>query len=314
MQTQQSIESSSHAAIPIVFTFDNQLVDPAIVCISSLLWSRNQNTNYEIHLLYIDLHEENQTRIRESLKEFTNFTIQFTDCNAHFDFMNASESRGITKTAYLRLLIPRLLRQHERVIYSDVDVIIQQDLSCLLNWSGFEAIYGIRAGDEKGSHDKLYKERIGCDAIDYINSGILVFNNQAIGDDEINQCLALISKGFNFHDQDIINLVFKGKIDASMHPKFAIIPGRYKSMRNEPEKWTSFYTSEQLSLLSLNEGIIHYAGRKPWNTRVDFGEIWWASFLKSSVVDIDKYNHYVNHLAFLPFDKTPLVKLIKRFK
>ncbi len=299
--------------VPIVFSFDDNIVQPAIVCFSSMLLSRKEDTFYQIYVLYISLSEENQDKIKNALIGFKNISISFTNCNDSFKFSEASVSRGITQTAYLRLLIPKLLKEYKKVIYSDVDVIVQQDLSCLLDWKTDKKIYGIRAGDEKNSHDERYKLSIGCDPINYINSGILVLNNEFISDDDINQCLELVHAGYTYQDQDIINIVYKGNIDASMPPKFAIIPGRYKSMLTNPERWQKFYTQEQILDLSLATGIIHYAGRKPWNTRVDLGEIWWANYFKSPIFNSDIYYNYLNRLAFLPFSKEPIVKILKKF-
>lgn len=38
--------------IPIVFAFDNNLILPACVCISSLLMNAKENTFYDIFILY----------------------------------------------------------------------------------------------------------------------------------------------------------------------------------------------------------------------------------------------------------------------
>ena len=55
--------------VPIVFAFDNNLVLPACICISSLLMNAKEDTFYDIFILHsskIDLH-------KGQLDELTNY-------------------------------------------------------------------------------------------------------------------------------------------------------------------------------------------------------------------------------------------------
>lgn len=113
--------------IPIVFAFDNNLILPACVCISSLMMNAEEDTFYDIFIL----HSSNIALKKEELDKlsqyYQNCRIQYRQVDNTFD--SAFEIRGITTSTYYRLLIPDLIPEYDKIIYSDVDVIFRLDLS-----------------------------------------------------------------------------------------------------------------------------------------------------------------------------------------
>ena len=113
--------------IPIVFAFDNNLVLPACVCISSLMMNAKEDTFYDIFIL----HSERVNLEKEQLDKiplyYTNCRVQYRQIDNTFD--SAYEIRGITTATYYRLLIPELIPEYDKIIYSDVDVVFREDLS-----------------------------------------------------------------------------------------------------------------------------------------------------------------------------------------
>ena len=93
--------------VPIVFAFDSNLTFPACVCLSSLLMNANEDTFYEIFILYPQYDNINQEKFNV-LKE------TYQNCNIHFRavddrYASSYEIRGITTPAYFRLSIPELI-------------------------------------------------------------------------------------------------------------------------------------------------------------------------------------------------------------
>ena len=117
--------------VPIVFAFDNNLVLPACICISSLLMNAKEDIFYDIFILHsskVDLHKE---QLDELPNHFKCCRIQYRVVDNTFD--QAFEIRGITAATYYRLLIPELIPEYDKVIYADVDIIFRMDLSELYN-------------------------------------------------------------------------------------------------------------------------------------------------------------------------------------
>ena len=133
--------------IPIVFSFDKNFILPASIAIKSLLEHKSANTEYEIFVLYNGL----DTKVKRKFEEIAKINWididdnRFKDCPVN-DIWNS--------LVYYRLLIPELLPQYNKIIYSDVDVLFKSDLSEVFNqniddyyWAGIIA--------EKNNHETI---------------------------------------------------------------------------------------------------------------------------------------------------------------
>ncbi len=121
---------SSKNVVPIVFSFDDNLVMQAGVCMTSLLHHAKPETFYDIFILHDSEAKFPSSRILEKLfLQFSEFSIQYV--NVGSDFRDAFQIRGITQATYYRLLIPDLIPQYDKIMYHDVDVIFRDDLSSI---------------------------------------------------------------------------------------------------------------------------------------------------------------------------------------
>ena len=167
--------------IPIVFAFDNNLSLPACVCLSSLLTNAHEDTFYDIFIL----HSSNIVLKKEGLNQisqyYKNCRIQYRQVDSTFD--SAFEIRGITTPAYYRLLIPELIPEYDRIIYSDVDVIFRSDLSAIYANTDLTDYYV--AGVNSLSHlvpdyKHYYIEKLHLDPEKIIYSGNLIINSKKV--------------------------------------------------------------------------------------------------------------------------------------
>jgi len=110
--------------IPIVFTFDDNYALPAAVAIKSLVHTGKKGTWYDIYCLYQNLSEQNRQALDQVAK-------------INWIKVDASLFAGVPATAeypvdvYYRLAIHDILPQHDRILYSDVDVLFQGDLTSI---------------------------------------------------------------------------------------------------------------------------------------------------------------------------------------
>lgn len=110
--------------VPIVFAFDNNLILPACVCISSLMMHAREDTFYDIFILHAQKEQLERAELDRIPGFYPNCRIRYRSVGDTFD--GAFEIRGITTPAYYRLLIPELIPEYDKVIYSDVDVISER--------------------------------------------------------------------------------------------------------------------------------------------------------------------------------------------
>ena len=168
--------------IPIVFSFDENLIIGAYVTIKSLIDNANSNTQYHIHVLHKNL---NNFFIEEFKKlDLGIHSMEFVQVGQEY-FKNAPRlNYGLTEAVYYRLLIPIVLPQYDKVIYSDVDVLIQDDLWNLYNTNLDD--YEVMALKTSINEDTEANRNIGkvyfpenTNKYQY-NSGVLIFNSKLI--------------------------------------------------------------------------------------------------------------------------------------
>ena len=172
--------------IPIVFAFDNNLVFPASVCLSSLMINSQQDTFYDIFILHSEKDNLEKKFLNKIPELYKNCRLHYRQVDNTFD--SAFEVRGITTPAYYRLLIPELIPEYDIVIYSDVDVIFRNDLSEVYLNTDMDEFYV--AGVDSLAHlildlKNYYEEERGLDSKGNIYSGNLIINSKKIREDGI---------------------------------------------------------------------------------------------------------------------------------
>lgn len=295
--------------IPIAFAFDNNLVMPACVCLSSLMTNAKPDTFYDIFIL----HSEKEGLCKEELDKlpthYPNCRIQYRTVGDLFD--NAFEIRGITTPAYYRLLIPELIPEYDQVIYSDVDVIFRNDLSEIYHNIDLSDSYlgGVDSLSDLQPHLCEYYNKLGITAKGIIYSGNLIINSKKLKEDGIVARFKELSQNnYIYQDMDVVNLVCRGKIkympmefclttylnDYAVHNKSVLSP-----------HWNDAQTEN-----AMTRGIVHYNGQKPWKGLCPNFDIWWEYYRKSPYFDEQFYFEFF-YSKLNELDQLSLWKRIK---
>lgn len=294
--------------IPIVFCFDDNLKLAAGVCLSSLLMHKLDDTFYDIFII----HDQQSVFQKENYfdclsREFNGFRINYRQIGNEFD--NAFEIRGITKAAYYRLLIPSLIPEYSKIMYHDVDVIFRSDMAAIFHATDMEGYYMAGVVSPGSLDSSVYQKRLelGLDPFQYILSGDLIIHSSLIlKDGIISKFIDEAKKEYTHQDQDIINIVCKGKIKR-MPPIYcgSIEAFRLQSIKKEQE----IYSIQELDEMLIH-GIVHYNGPKPWNSFCPNFDIWWEYYRKSVFFNAEDYfNFFLRKMDDL--DRLSLTKRIK---
>ena len=271
--------------VPIVFAFDNNLVFPACVCLSSLMMNAKDTTFYDIFILYPASDGLERKEIDRVQEFYPDCRIQYLAVNG--TFAGAYEIRGITIPAYYRLLIPELIPQYDKILYSDVDVLFRRDLSELLEWElgrdYLAAVYDwsivIDVNGQKYARSQLHMH-----SNDYIQSGFLVINARQMRDDGLVERLKEVArKNYKFQDQDILNVVCVGRK--------RILPLWWNMTTYAFQYWNDRldimrgdYTVAEIER-QLTNSVLHYNGQKPWRGWCVNFDIWWEYYRRSPFFD-----------------------------
>ena len=299
--------------VPILFTFDQSLVMPAGVCLTSLLESAEPETFYDIFILHgpgcdfsaLDVLKEHFSNFRLTLREVTG------------EFVGAYEIRGIPETAYYRLLSPDLIPEYDKLLYSDVDVIIREDLGRYYDLDLGENYF---AGVDNCSRlrpavQKYLKESLGLDYRNgYYYSGNLIINSALIRrDGKMDEFRELGKNDYNQQDMDIMNIACNGRF-LPLGPSYCLTNFLYELIVKKRADMEAIYGAEELDH-AMKSGIVHYNGAKPWNGPCLNMDIWWDYYRRSPFFDekfcYDFWNNQRNLLVKMPLLKR--IKLLLRY-
>ncbi|EAL0539664.1 DUF4422 domain-containing protein [Campylobacter jejuni] len=301
--------------IPIVFFVNENYLTYLHVLLLSLLKHASYNFNYDILIffsgdveryrkLFLDLCCENVSiRFYNSLNIVQNY-INNDELVLHADFYS--------KDTYYRLLIPKILKNFDKVIYLDVDLIVLDDVAKLyMNFNSEEMAIGavksydvIRAIRLKTITNSVnfdlgnYLDSIGLEnKYNYFQAGVLVFNNKVLNKiGFVDSALELLKKTDKFllQDQDILNILLENRVQF-LDPSFNIEWHLNFALYDLP---LSCQLSEQ-NYIDYVSGyncpkILHYSSAiKPWkNPECKYADIWWKYARESNF-----YEKFISELA-----------------
>ena len=294
--------------IPIVFAFDNNLVMPATICISSLMMNAKEDTFYDIFILHSDKENLNTTELDRIPQYFPNCRIQYRQVDGTFD--KSFEIRGITTPDYYRLLIPELIPEYDKILYSDVDVVFRSDLSDIYNIPLGECYFaGVRSLYHMFNDTIKYCNEVSLNPRNVIYSGNLIINSKKIlEDDIIPEFKKHIHKKYKYQDMDIINIVCKDRI-CYLPPFYCWTNFINKLAVEDIDSISDVFSKDDVEY-AKQYGIVHYNGQKPWKGYCVNFDIWWEYYRKSPFFDEKFYFDFF----YSKLDELDQLSLWKRIK
>lgn len=289
--------------INIAFAFDYNYYRQAIIAISSLLDCARNKFFYNIYcLIKKDITPDIQQEIiNELTKKSKHSKIIFLDMADYFD--RAHECRGISNATYFKLALHRLL-PIDKIIYSDVDVLFNTDLSEIdkIDISPYflgavkDIIYNT---DEKRKEVESKFDYWSTDLANigknYRNGGFWLINLKKFREADFDDKIAALSeKNYNFQDQDLINVLFVNNQDKilTISPRYIVLPGNF------PQNYKKALQDQVISKQDYRDvlerpAIFHYAGRKPWDDpTLNMADKWWKYVKRNT----SYYSYFINKL------------------
>lgn len=296
--------------IPIAFAFDNNLVMPACVCLSSLMMNAKPDTFYDIFILHSEKEDLRKEELNKLPTHYPNCRIQYRTVGDLFD--NAFEIRGITTPAYYRLLIPELIPEYDKIVYADADIIFRMDLSDLYaldlgdNFVAATKDLGLNIGEDG---QKYIRSVEGLPLGRYLQSGFIMLNNRVIRQANlVKRFKDLAKQKLKYQDQDILNLACGERV-LYLPAKYNMTDYSYYYAMREPSNLKGYITSEELPT-ALSSGNLHFNGHKPWKKYCVNFDTWWEYYRKSPYFD-EKFYFEFFYSKLNELDQLSLWKRIK---
>lgn len=289
-------------SIPIVFLASNYFVPYLAVTLKSIKENSDINDNYDIIILTRDMDSKNKKRL-ESLYSENNFSIRFLEIVFDKNFYTEGH---VTIETYMRILLPKILKNYEKVLYLDCDLIVNRNLAELYNTNienyclGAVKDYTIQAfvnNSKRPDRQYINKELKIKDVYSIFNGGVLLLNIKNIDSNYEDIIFNMLCKNkYRYFDQDVLNIYFQDKV-FYLDAKWNFTPFTYS---NIAYKYIPKKSRDILDCLNhKNIGIVHYNSNiKPWFYPSEpFSDIWWTYAKKTPYYELiikNMINHSIN--------------------
>lgn len=288
--------------INVAMCSDNFYAPFVATTMASILKNTKENVNF--YIISDGIKEFNKEKIEKgSRKFFTNFSVTFVEINSSKLFSDLIELPYISRSMYSRWLIPELIPNVDRIIYTDIDVCVVGDILELWNEDIGEYCFGAVPHQRVGATSNYleYKVRCGLELNhDVLASGLLLLDCIKWRKENIAEKLIHLAVERKLPDEEILNIYFSGNKYKKLFAKYCVI---YKYL-------DECYTKEEIEMLTKEQVIIHYPGgaTKPWNNK----KLLSANFFWE-VVDYTDFRDEL-HLKYNINSKEELVKECKKYK
>ncbi len=244
----------------ILVTVDSNYIRPLKVMLTSF-FTHHKNEN-KIYLLYSNVKE---TELAELNTLIESKGSRFLPVRMKEGLLSeVPVFRYFTREMYYRIFAGMMFPEEERMLYLDPDILIRGSLMELYETDLEGNVLGGIADFAVNNMLSAHKTEIGFrDEEQYINSGVLLFDlhqlRKRFQKKEIETIINEKGEYLQYPDQDIINLIFRGKIK--------LLERKYN--------YNTGYGSEMGMLFYIMGGflkeknypvIVHYMGAtKPWH-------------------------------------------------
>ncbi|MCR4989641.1 MAG: glycosyltransferase family 8 protein [Lachnospiraceae bacterium] len=260
--------------INLAASTDDKYARYAHVMIISALENKKDEDEIYFYLLHAGLNERYLSEFKKIEDRYSGFHFCPLEVDpARFSEKLPTEERW-SVAMYYRLMLPDILPDEaQRILYVDVDVIINKPLNELYE-TDFEGKL-LCACEDFGITEEVAKSRYMVNMImgqgmKYYNSGVLLIDMESLKkrygfDDYMNTAFALLDK-LEMPDQDVINYIHKEDIKEI---------DKYKYNLFAKKAYTDGMT---LQMIEEKCTITHFATQKPWRGKFIHCEtefLWW---------------------------------------
>ena len=251
--------------INIVMILDEQYFYCTAVALSSMKRNKNKKNIYKIYLCHNNLNKK-QLEYLESFKS-SYFDIIFIDTAKYIEkYKNLSQYCHVTTTALIKFDLQDILKGLDKVLYLDVDIIANKDMSDIYNTDITD--YYLAATREIIPEKRGWNKEVGTKY--YFNSGVMLLNLTKMRTANLSK--KMIEKkqnqpsGWKCQDQHIFNWAVNDNFKSLPITCNALV-FLYQKKHITIKEINYFYNTDfkNFSDLLKKTYIIHFGGDgKPW--------------------------------------------------
>lgn len=241
----------------------------------------------DVYILQADLTEYEKCYLNELAGRYhSKILFVDVDVNAFEDELPKDEHFSIE--TYFRLMMPELLSKINRVLYLDVDIIIQGNINSLYNINLDGNVMAVCQDMLVEYLDENYQSRFKrYGHIPYFNAGVILYDLNRMREKYTFSDFMDAARELRFDlpyvDQDILNYLFYNQVKWIDRNKYNYMPLSDRGARLMDDV--------------LAPTIIHYAGVNPWIAKKEPGvsRLWWK-YAKRTKWYVELLEEYVSCL------------------
>lgn len=314
------IWDSNYSAI--VMSCSNEFVPYLCVCLQSIVEHTSSEYNYDFIIFEKSISEKNKQIIKKNY-ESDNISIRFTDPSKYFDLSKLHTYVHVSVETYFKLAIPIILKNYDKVLFLDADIIVEKDLANLYSidlegkslgaamccmWNGYINL-------DQNLYSRTTKTLKITDVHKFIQGGVLLIDiNKWNINNYPEKLIEKVTKNkYITADQGALNEILYGDIkiiDSKWNHEALLSEYKdaYKHMDN--------YIRGIYDTAKAEPYIVHYNGyMKPWEYLDEYrADLWWSyayktPFYTSVLVEkessqrvLPKFENYKNVIAMSSSD------------
>ena len=191
--------------IAIALSSSNEYVPYLSVCLQSLKEHTSLYSNYDIIIFERNITEKNKNLLIKQMKE-KNISLRFVNPECLLSEYHLKFPDCYSLECYFRLVAPLVLRKYKKIIFTDVDLIFQKDITNLYNidienyplGAAQDYIWSIFINtpylDWKEYCDNVLQLK---EPLKYFNTGVMLINIEEFNKNEYSkQLLSLVSQTY----------------------------------------------------------------------------------------------------------------------
>ena len=285
--------------VAIALSANDYYVPYVSALLQSLKEHLNPSRNYDILIMTRDISLVNQKHLNAVLSDRKNTTLRFIDVSRfEKQFENLFVKGHFVLETYFRLLMPELMKNYEKVLYLDSDLILNADPAELYDTdvTGY-LLAATHDADTAGLYNgfepnkKYYMDNVLKieKPYSYFQAGVILFNlvefRKSYTTEEMLRFAA--SNRWELLDQDVLNYLAQGRYKAVDMAWNVMTDWRRIRIPEIIARGPKYLYDEYMAAYAAPK-IIHYAGPdKPWQQPyADYAEYFWKYARMSNYYEV----------------------------
>lgn len=250
--------------INICFCTDENFIKFMPTVINSI-YHHNKHSLFYFHIIHNIIDTQILNNYALFIKNKFNYDLTFYFCNENPEYKKTAH---ISIATMFRLYICDLLKDINRVIYLDLDIIVCADLSKLnnveINETGIAAFSSSTIPGKSNSTSKMADGKVKFTKA--FNAGVIVMDLKQLRANDFSKKVKEIMGKYPYNDQVILNIYCNSKY-TDIHPRYNILNTFGKAY-------------DIKSLLRTKDFILHYvSSQKPWNSQCPNKKIFFKYYI-----------------------------------